>query len=302
MERYSVGRPNGRAGPEAGHKIFDLFLKRRPAMGGFASVLYGVLSYLLFFCTFLYAIVFVGNLPVPNLPVSKTIDSGTAGPLIAALIINIHLLGLFAIQHSVMARPAFKRWWTKVVPQPVERTTYVLLASLVLLLLYWQWRPMPELIWSVTSPGGVAVLQAIFWLGWAVLLISTFLLNHFELFGLLQVWARLRGRTLPEPVFKMPFFYKRVRHPIYLGFLLAFWATPSMTVGHLLFAIGTSGYILLGIWLEERDLIALFGDQYRRYRQRVPMLIPLPGRKAVIDDATGPRAIADAPATSPRMN
>jgi len=153
----------------------------------------------------------------------------------------------------------------------------------------------------VSHPGGVAVLHLIFWLGWAVLLISTFLLNHFELFGLLQVWARLRGRTLPAPVFKMPSFYKRVRHPIYLGFLLAFWATPSMTAGHLLFAIGTSGYILLGIYLEERDLIALFGDQYRAYRQRVPMLIPW--RKAVIDDVTAsPRTIADAPATSPRMN
>jgi protein-S-isoprenylcysteine O-methyltransferase Ste14 len=271
-------------------------------MGGIASVLYGVLSYLLFSCTILYAVVFVGNLPVSDLLVPKTIDSGAAGPLVPALLINTLLLGLFAIQHSVMARPAFKRWWTRFVPQPVERTTYVMLASLTMLLLYWQWRPMPELIWSVSHPGGVAVLHLIFWLGWALLLISTFLLNHFELFGLLQVWARLRGRTLPAPVFKMPSFYKRVRHPIYLGFLLAFWATPSMTAGHLLFAIGTSGYILLGIYLEERDLIALFGDQYRRYRQRVPMLIPLPWRKAVIDDATSRQAGADAPATSPRMN
>ena len=156
-------------------------------MGGIASVLYGVLSYLLFFCTFLYAVVFVGNLPLSDLLVPKTIDSGAAGPLVPALIINILLLGLFAIQHSVMARPAFKRWWTKFVPQPVERTTYVMLASLTLLLLYWQWRPMPELIWSVSHPGGVAVLHLIFWLGWTLLLISTFLLNHFELFGLLQV-------------------------------------------------------------------------------------------------------------------
>jgi methanethiol S-methyltransferase len=272
-------------------------------MGGIASVLYGVLSYLMFFGTILYAVAFVGNLPVAELGVTKTIDSGAAGPLVPTLIVNTLLLGLFAIQHSVMARPAFKRWWTRFVPQPVERATYVLLASLTLLLLYWQWRAMPELIWSVSHPGGVAVLQAIFWFGWALLLISTFLLNHFELFGLLQVWARLRGRTLPAPVFKMPSFYKRVRHPIYLGFLLAFWATPSMTAGHLLFAIGTSGYILLGIYLEERDLIALFGDQYRRYRERVPMLIPLPWRKAVIDDdAASLRAIADAPATSSRMN
>ena len=250
-------------------------------MGAIASVLYGVLAYLLFLGTFLYAIAFVGNLPAP-----KTIDSGAAGPLVPALIVNTLLLGLFAIQHSVMARPAFKRWWTRFVPQPVERTTYVLLASLTLLLLYGHWRPMLEPVWQVSNPAGVMVLQAIFWIGWALVLISTFLINHFELFGLRQVYARLRGRTLPEPVFKMPFFYKRVRHPIYLGFLLAFWATPSMSAGHLLFAIATSGYILIGIWLEERDLIALFGDQYRRYRRQVPMLIPLPRRKVVTDGTT----------------
>jgi protein-S-isoprenylcysteine O-methyltransferase Ste14 len=253
-------------------------------MGGIASVLYGALAYVLFLGTFLYAIAFVGNLPAP-----KTIDSGEPGTIVTALVINTLLLGLFAVQHSVMARPAFKRWWTQFVPHAVERATYVLLASLALVLLYWQWRPIPELIWSVTNPIGVLVMQSIFWIGWGVVLISTFLINHFELFGLRQVYARLRDHVLPAPVFRTPWFYKRVRHPIYLGFLLAFWATPSMTAGHLLFAIATTGYILIGIYLEERDLIGLFGDQYRRYRQQVAMLIPLPWRKAVVDGS------ADAP-------
>ncbi len=244
-------------------------------MAGIASVLYGGAVYMFFFVTFLYSVAFVGNLPAP-----KTIDSGTEGPLIPALAMNTLLLGIFAIQHSVMARPAFKRWWTRFVPPAIERTTYVLLASLALAALLAHWRPILAPVWTITNPAGVLAMQVIFWLGWFVVLLSTFLINHFELFGLRQVWARLIGRTIPEPKFRTPFLYKRVRHPLYLGFLMAFWATPVMTAGHLLFAVGTTGYILIGIWLEERDLIALFGDQYRRYREQVSMLIPVPGRKA----------------------
>lgn len=244
-------------------------------MAGIASILYGAIVYLVFFGTFLYAIAFVGNLPVP-----KVIDSPEISSLLPAIGVNVLLLAVFAIQHSLMARPAFKRWWTRFVPHAVERTTYVLLASLALLLLYWQWQPILIPVWNVTNPAAVLAIQAVFWIGWGLVLLGTFLINHFELFGLRQVWARLRGQTLPAPEFRTPFLYKRVRHPIYLGFLLAFWATPAMTLGHLLFAVGTTGYILIGIWLEERDLIALFGDQYRRYREQVSMLIPLPGRKA----------------------
>jgi protein-S-isoprenylcysteine O-methyltransferase Ste14 len=247
-------------------------------MGGLASILYGLVVYGFFFLTFLYAIAFVGNLPLPRELVPRTIDSGPAGPVAMALIVDTILLGLFAVQHSLMARPAFKRWWTQMVPPAVERSTFVLAASALLALLFWQWQPILMPIWSVTNPIGVFVLQALFWLGWGLVLLSTFLINHFELFGLRQVWARLRGSTIPEPVFRTPLLYRNVRHPIYLGFILAFWATPSMTAGHLLFAIATTGYILIGIWFEERDLVVLFGDQYRRYRDQVSMLIPMPRR------------------------
>lgn len=237
---------------------------------GFASFLYGALVYVFFLATFCYAIAFVGGLWVP-----KTIDSGYAPGLAEALVVNLLLLTLFALQHSIMARRSFKRWWTGIVSPAVERSTFVLAATLALALLLWQWRPIPApLIWRVENALAVQAIWALFWLGWAVLLLATFLINHFELFGLRQVFSRLTGREIPEAQFRTPFLYRYVRHPIYLGFVLGFWAAPAMSAGHLLFAVGATGYILVGIWFEERDLVAQFGEQYRRYREQVGMLLP----------------------------
>ena len=234
--------------------------------------LYAVAVYVFFAVTFSYAIGFVGNIAVP-----KSVDTGASASLVEALLVDVGLLGVFAVQHSVMARRGFKRAWTRLVPHPLERSTYVLFATLALALILWQWRPIAEpVIWRLDSPLAVDAAWAVFWLGWGVLLFATFLLNHFELFGLQQAFE---APGMPgEPQFRTPGLYRYVRHPIYLGFLLAFWATPVMSAGHLLFAAGASGYILIGIALEERDLIAQFGDPFRRYREQVGML--LPGRRS----------------------
>ena len=239
------------------------------------AVVYGFATYLFFLVTFLYAIGFVGNLIVP-----KAIDSGAEPFTWPALIVDLVLLGIFAIQHSVMARPAFKRRWTQFVPWAVERTTFVLASTLVLALLLWQWRPIEGVVWSVQDPTGILVLQVLFFLGWAILLASTFMIDHFDLFGLRQVVTYARGAPLKSPEFNTSWLYRYVRHPIMLGFLIAFWAAPEMSAGHLLFSVATTGYILIGILLEEHDLAAHFGERYRTYRKAVPMLIPLPGRGA----------------------
>jgi len=242
-------------------------------MGRLFGFLYGIVAYIVFFVTFLYAIAFVTGIGVP-----KTIDNGPTTPLTAALIIDVLLMSVFAIQHSVMARPQFKRWWTQFVPKSVERSTFVLLASLALALLFWQWRPISAVIWQVNNPNAAMALMILEAAGWLIVLLSTFLINHFELFGLHQVANNLAGEPMPTPRFRTPVFYKLVRHPIYLGFIIAFWAAPVMTVGHLLFAAVTTAYIFVGIALEERDLITVFGDQYRDYRRRVGMIVPRLGK------------------------
>ncbi len=244
-------------------------------MGKLVAFLYGIVAYLVFAIVIVYAIGFVCGLVVP-----KTIDSGPAGPLMESIVINLVLMTIFALQHSVMARPQFKAWWTTIVPKSVERSTYVLLASLALALVFWQWRPIPGVVWEVKEPTIAAFLLYFGLFGWVLVFISTFMINHFELFGLHQVANNLAGRPMPPVKFKTPMLYNVVRHPIYLGFIIFVWATPVMTAGHLLFAAVATAYIFVGIALEEHDLIAVFGDEYRRYRQRVAMIVPFIGRSS----------------------
>ena len=236
--------------------------------------IYGIVAYALFFVSFVYAIGFVGNFVVP-----KSIDSGAAGPILPSLLIDAALLLLFATQHSGMARRGFKRWLTQWVPQPFERSTYVLCASAILLLLYALWRPIPNAVWTVTTPSAVTALWALFAFGWLVVFLATFMIGHFDLFGLKQVWLNLQGRVQPHDKFRAPAFYRIVRHPIMVGFFIAFWATPFMSGGHLLFSLATTGYILIAVQLEERDLIAMLGEEYRRYKGEVPAFVPFAKRR-----------------------
>ena len=241
------------------------------------AFLYGAISYLIFFVTFLYAIGFVGNIIVP-----KSIDTGpSAATFTRGLILNVILMSIFALQHSIMARPGFKRWWTRF--EPVERSTYVLLASLALILLFWQWRSMPDPIWTVTNEIGQYFLWALFFLGWGIVLLSTFLINHFDLFGLRQVYMYQRGEEYKDLGFRTPVLYRIVRHPIMIGFIIAFWATPRMTVGHLLFSAVTTTYILVAIQFEERDLASIHGQAYEEYRRQVSMLLPIPRKSAAAE-------------------
>jgi protein-S-isoprenylcysteine O-methyltransferase Ste14 len=237
-------------------------------MKRFSIFLYGIVSYAVFLATFLYAVGFIGNFGVP-----KTMDSARDTPLVTALLIDAGLLALFALQHSIMARPAFKRWWTRIVPESAERSTYVLFSSLALIALFAFWQPLGGVVWEVSSPAARAAIYGAYGFGWALVLVSTFLINHFDLFGLRQVWLQLLGRPYTQLKFVTPAPYRLVRHPLYVGWLFAFWATPVMTVTHLFFAVATTAYILIAIQLEERDLVAAH-PEYEQYRRRVPMLIP----------------------------
>lgn len=240
---------------------------------GRIGFIYGIFCYVTFVASFLYTIGFVGNLAVP-----KSIDSAPSAPLAAALPVNVLLLGLFALQHSLMARPGFKSWWTRIIPRPLERSTYVLLSSLLLGLLFWQWQAVDGVIWQVESPAGRGVLNALFWLGWLLALWSSCMPGHCELFGLRQVWLRLRRVDYTPLPFKTGVLYRFVRHPLMLGYLVAFWAAPTMTPGHLLFSTAMTAYIFVGIFFEERDLAVAHGAAFAQYRRDVPMILPLPGR------------------------
>jgi methanethiol S-methyltransferase len=251
-------------GPTGPHGVIGGDTMKRSLIIG-----YGAVCYAMFLAAFLYAIGFVGDVVVP-----RSVDNGVHAALGEAILVNVLLLGLFAVQHSVMARPAFKRWWTRFVPPSIERSTYVLLASLALFLLYWQWRTMPGVIWDVEWAPARLLLWTLFGLGWLTVLLSTFMINHFDLFGLRQVYLAWRGEPYTDLPFRTHMLYRIVRHPIMVGFIIAFWATPTMTAGHLLFALATTGYILLAVQLEERDLAAALGTQYRDYRSRVAMLVP----------------------------
>lgn len=234
------------------------------------NMLFALVAYAIFFATFLYLIAFVGDLELAP----RTVDVGPDSPLAAAIAVDVALIALFGLQHSVMARQGFKRWWTRLVPWAVERSVYVLMASLALIILMTLWRPIDTIVWNVGDPLVSDLIWVVFWLGWGMVLLSTFLLNHFELFGLQQAWFHVRGRPWEKPVFRQPLFYRWIRHPLYLGFFMAFWAAPEMTAGHLLLAGGMSVFMLIAIQYEEKDLVALFGRDYEDYRQRAGMLLP----------------------------
>ncbi len=251
-------------------------------MGRIAAFIYGAATYLLMFVTLLYLFAFLANIGVP-----KGVDDGGAMPFALALMINIGLIVLFGVQHSVMARPGFKKGWTRIVPQPIERSTYVLISTLLFILLFWAWQPMTAVIWNVEALWAQAAVWGVFALGIVLLFASTFVINHFDLFGLRQIWLNLTKKPYTYLKFKVTFFYKFVRHPLYVGWFMIFWATPQMTVGHLLLAIGMSAYILIAIRYEERDLVKFHGETYREYQRTVPMLIPSPGK---VHDTVNPSA------------
>lgn len=247
---------------------------------------YGVFSYLIFFATFLYAIGFIGNFGVPT-----TLDGEANGNFGLNLLIDLALLALFAAQHSIMARRWFKNAWTQIVPPPVERSTYVLFSSFALILLFWLWQPLGGVVWSIENPAGVVILRSLFAFGWLLVLVSTFLINHFDLFGLRQVWLYLLGKPYKPLPFKTPALYRIVRHPLYVGWFFAFWMTPQMTFAHLLFAVATTAYILLAIQFEERDLVREHGESYENYRRSVPMLVPFSGKRRAADSTVGGKAL-----------